>query len=330
MTSARPADLMPPVDTGNPWPGLAAFTEAAKDSFNGRDDEAEELLRRVTTAPLTVLFGKSGLGKTSLLQAGLFPRLRRRNVLPVYVRLQVRADVPPLMEQVRAALVAQIAARAVDAPLFAKNESLWEYLHRRELELWSATNYLLTPLFVLDQFEEVFTLGEQVPQTITEFRFAFGNLAENRIPHATAERIETSPDGQESLDVRAMRYGVLLCLREDFLPHLEGWRHAIPSLGRNRMRLLPMTRQQAYAAVHDMAPHLTSEGLAWKIVDFISAASLRRAPGDASAPVAETLDVSEQGAESSQGEVGGTIEPALLSLFLQRAVRASQEAAREQ
>src|SRR2546430_10097193 len=103
-----------------------------------------------------------------------------------------------------------------------------------------------------------------------------------------------------------MRYGVLLCLREDFLPHLEGWRQAIPSLGRNRMRLLPMNRQQAYAAVHDTEPHLTSTALAWKIVDFVSAASLRRAPGDASAPVTETLDVPEQSAEASQSEAGGT------------------------
>src|SRR5262249_51179766 len=267
MMSARPVEVVPPTDTGNPWPGLAAFTEAAKDSFNGRDAEAEELLRRVTTAALTVLFGKSGLGKTSLLQAGLFPQLRRRNILPAYVRLQVRADAPPLMEQVRTALATEITTHKIDAPPFAEHESLWEYLHRRELELWSTTNYLLTPLFILDQFEEVFTLGEQVPQAIAEFRFAFGNLAENRLPHAIAERIETSLNGQESLDVRAMPHGVLLCLREDFLPHLEGWRRAIPSLGRNRMRLLPMGRQQAYAAVHDTAPHLTSEDLAWEIVD---------------------------------------------------------------
>ncbi|HKA55866.1 MAG TPA: hypothetical protein VKJ47_19615, partial [Candidatus Binatia bacterium] len=166
MMSARPVEVVPPTDTGNPWPGLAAFTEAAKDSFNGRDAEAEELLRRVTTAALTVLFGKSGLGKTSLLQAGLFPQLRRRNILPVYVRLQVRADAPPLMEQVRTALATEITTHKIDAPPFAEHESLWEYLHRRELELWSTTNYLLTPLFILDQFEEVFTLGEQVPQAI--------------------------------------------------------------------------------------------------------------------------------------------------------------------
>src|SRR5437773_592317 len=65
------------VDAQNPWPGLAAFTEEQQAYFFGRDEEAGEVLRRVKRKTLTVLFGMSGLGKTSLLQAGVFPRLRR-------------------------------------------------------------------------------------------------------------------------------------------------------------------------------------------------------------------------------------------------------------
>ena len=38
-----------------------------------------ELLRLIKREPLTVLFGQSGLGKSSLLQAGVFPRLRAAN-----------------------------------------------------------------------------------------------------------------------------------------------------------------------------------------------------------------------------------------------------------
>ncbi len=64
------------VDAENPWPGLVAFTEELQQFFYGREDEADELLRRVGGKNLTVLFGQSGLGKSSLLQAGLFPRLR--------------------------------------------------------------------------------------------------------------------------------------------------------------------------------------------------------------------------------------------------------------
>ena len=45
---------------------------------------------------LTVLFGQSGLGKSSLLQAGLFPRLRAERYLPVAIRLDHAATAPPL------------------------------------------------------------------------------------------------------------------------------------------------------------------------------------------------------------------------------------------
>jgi len=65
----------------NPWPGLAAYDEASRDFFNGRDEEAEELFRLIRLAPLTALYGRSGLGKSSLLQVGLFPLLRAAHYL---------------------------------------------------------------------------------------------------------------------------------------------------------------------------------------------------------------------------------------------------------
>ena len=68
---------VPIVDADNPWPGLSAFTEVLAPYFCGRTEETEELFRRVKRKLLTTLFGMSGLGKTSLLQAGLFPILRR-------------------------------------------------------------------------------------------------------------------------------------------------------------------------------------------------------------------------------------------------------------
>src|SRR5262245_4552756 len=98
------------LDPENPWPGLDSFEEHTRDFFHGRDAEAEELLRRVIDAPLTVLFGKSGLGKTSLLKAGLFPRLRERHFLPIHVRLDIRAGAGSLAAQIRDALAREIVA----------------------------------------------------------------------------------------------------------------------------------------------------------------------------------------------------------------------------
>jgi hypothetical protein len=73
------------------YPGTRPFSDSADDyaRFFGRAEEGEELYLRVLSVPLLVQFGKSGLGKTSLLQASLFPRLRQRPFLPVMVRLNV-------------------------------------------------------------------------------------------------------------------------------------------------------------------------------------------------------------------------------------------------
>ena len=113
--STQLSDIGVRIDAQNPWPGLSAFDEAAQRFFHGRDDESTELLRLVGQAPLTVLFGKSGLGKTSLVQAGLFPRLRQQNILPVYVRLDVRERSTPLIQQVAVALQAEISKHGIDA-----------------------------------------------------------------------------------------------------------------------------------------------------------------------------------------------------------------------
>ena len=83
-----------------------------------------------------------------------------------------------------------IRAEAARFDAAVDDESLWEYLHRADFELWSAQNYPLTPVIVLDQFEELFTLGKRVPDLVREFRNDLGDLAENRIPADLAARID--------------------------------------------------------------------------------------------------------------------------------------------
>ena len=47
----------------NPWPGLDPFDDAGLEYFLGRSAESGELLRLVRRELLTVLLGRSGLGK---------------------------------------------------------------------------------------------------------------------------------------------------------------------------------------------------------------------------------------------------------------------------
>src|SRR5215475_4508238 len=263
------------IDAENPWPGLGSFDEGAQHFFSGRDAESAELLRLVGPAPLAVLFGKSGLGKTSLLEAGLFPRLRQQNILPVYIRLNMRDRSAPLIRQARAALQAEIGKHGVDTAAPEEGESLWEHLHGRHVEWWSAKNQPLIPLFVLDQFEETFTLGAENADAIERLRLDLADLIENRIPADLAQRIEGGASA-EHLDLRGQRYKVLLSFREDFLPEVEGWKGELPSLMRNRLRLLPMSADRALEVVGGLTPagrthELVRDDTAREIVRFVAA-----------------------------------------------------------
>src|SRR6185312_9365004 len=237
------------LDGENPWPGLESFEENASAFFFGRDREALSLLRHVLDAPVTVLYGRSGLGKTSLLQAGLFPLLRDRHFLPVDVRFDLKVSAAPLSRQLHQFVHDAVRADAPDATLPSDEESLWEYLHRADVELWSARNYLLTPVIVLDQFEELFTLGQEISDVVGVFMNDLGDLAENRIPADLGARIDDDEAAAERFHLASQNYKLLISLREDLLPDLEGWRQRIPALARSRLRLLCLRGHEALDAV---------------------------------------------------------------------------------
>ena len=65
------ARVSPQVDLEHPWLRLESFRRVTRSYFFGRDAEAAELLQRLRLHPLLVLYGRSGLGKTSLLRARL-------------------------------------------------------------------------------------------------------------------------------------------------------------------------------------------------------------------------------------------------------------------
>src|SRR5512137_689848 len=150
------------IDPENPWLGLSSYTEETRSYFHGRDNEATELARRVQRKNLTVLFGQSGLGKTSLLRAGLVPRLRGEGFCPVYVRVDYSRDSPPPAEQIKRAIfrATSEAGHWTRPGTAIEGESLWEFLHHRGDLLRDASGRTLLPLLIFDQFEEIFTLGQ--------------------------------------------------------------------------------------------------------------------------------------------------------------------------
>ncbi|MEO5997041.1 MAG: hypothetical protein ABIN89_09880 [Chitinophagaceae bacterium] len=261
------------VNAENPWPGLLSYREADQDFFYGRENESAELLRLVMREPLTVFFGLSGLGKSSLLQAGLFPRLRLQNALPIYIRLDFSEEKLGFSQQVMRAIASGTPAVAVQTPLMEKEETLWEYFHRRNADFWSERNRLLLPVLVFDQFEEIFTLGRlNADQAIASelFLSELGDLIEGRPPTALKDHLDRHPNDARRFSFNRHYYKVLLSIREDFLPELEALREQMPSVIHNRMRLHRMNGIVALEVVAH-AQALIEPQVAEKVVRFVAA-----------------------------------------------------------
>lgn len=271
------------LDSQHPWPGLRAFTERDREFFFGREHEVAELLELVEQSPAAVLYGQSGLGKTSLIQAGLFPALKQRDYLALRVRFEHGEDAAPLAEQIKTALSEELDRAGVHGPRPGAGETLWEYFHRRDLDLWGSGNRLLTPVIVVDQFEEVFTLGqrsEKAAARVAQFAADLESVLEHRAPAAVREYLDKNPDEALRYDFRRQSSKFLISLREDFLGYLDSWARRIPSLLgiTSRFRLQAMTAAQALEVVKRGGRDLVDDAVARDIVDFVADTRHRVAP----------------------------------------------------
>ena len=293
------------INADNPWPGLASFTEKDREFFYGRDEEKDDLFRRVVRQSLTVLFGQSGLGKSSLLRAGLFPELRQAGYLPVPIRLDHSPSQVSLAAQVILAADRAIATAGgqVEAHRADEQDSIWKYFHRRSFVPTDAQGKPLRLVLVLDQFEELFAAGqanEAARRRASDFINQFADLIENRVPLVLEEQMESQPELARLYDMQEQDHRYLICLREDYLPQLESLRRVIPSLGENRLRLTRMNGVNALEAVLKPGRNLLTEAVATRIVRFVSGGKVRQLDGS----ILQESDVL----------AGLEIEPSLLSL----------------
>lgn len=208
-----------------------ADDEISRRTFFGRDTAVANLANRVLANRLVVVYARSGVGKSSLLNAGLMPRLREAGYQPLPVRVNDirRGPRESLLDGVRAEAARQ-GVEFVDGD----PRSLWNYF--KTVEFWR-DDLLLTPVLLIDQFEELFTLQGQDARE--SFLRELGELVRG-VPG-------TRGDGP--LDNAPPPLHVVISLREDYLGLLEEAADRIPQILAQRFRLLPMTADEALLAI---------------------------------------------------------------------------------
>jgi AAA+ ATPase superfamily predicted ATPase len=126
----------------NPFKFLDSYTKDDREVYFGRDKEIEELYSKVRKSRLTLLYGLSGTGKSSLIRCGLANKFSDSDWFELYVR---RGN--NLMQSIRTAIENN------SNTLIHKKTRLEDALHILYLDFFSPV-YL-----IFDQFEELFVSG---------------------------------------------------------------------------------------------------------------------------------------------------------------------------
>ena len=166
--------------TKNPWLGLQSYREG--EILYGRDEDIRNLTQSVLNDTDTLLYGKSGIGKSSILNAGVIPAMKRNDFIPVMVRLshkkshsylkQVQYAIEETLlpiphnedgtpielteeeSRIRKEQLSQLIVEVVPCQNIEK-ESFYEYFHRHEF--YDKDKNRIKLLVIFDQFEEIFT-----------------------------------------------------------------------------------------------------------------------------------------------------------------------------
>jgi hypothetical protein len=191
-----------------------------------------------------VVYARSGLGKTSLLNAGVAQLLRNEMCLPLIVRVNDVQHGPfiSILEGVRTASERQVVEHVPGS-----QASLWHFF--KTAEFWQG-DLLLIPILILDQFEEIFTL--QSAQARAAFLSDLGFLVRGIPPSTTPQTdLDTAKSGDlhNELTDTPPALRIVLSLREDYLGFLEEAADWIPQILDHRFRLTPLSIEAAAEAL---------------------------------------------------------------------------------
>lgn len=207
--------LFPAGALARPYKFLDYYTEQDARLFFGREREVEGICSRILAHRSFILHGRSGVGKSSLVRAGLMPRLKAAGH-PVFA---LRSFTDPIREVAHAlAPVSKVSSIGTEG---LKLVDLVEEAGRR-----SPGQFVI---LLLDQFEEFFSiLGLETKQG---FITAIGELF-----------------ACEALPVR-----LVFVLREDLLAEMSQFKPSIPEIFHHEYRLQRFNREQASRAIMEPA-----------------------------------------------------------------------------
>lgn len=235
----------------NRYPGVKPFERSEKNIFFGRDRDIENLYELILLEKLVTLFGRSGYGKSSLLNAGILPRFEAaapespEHFVPLTIRFNAYVPgegMPSPVANIRQRLgeLLQPAAEMAFIDQLTDRPSLW--LDFKKRQAMGQKRFLL----IFDQFEELFTYPAEQQRA---FKHELAELLYVDIPQGVQDGAEDLPDQEYSRLVDRLEVKAVLAIRSDRLSFLDQLKDALPAILRIRYELRPLQPEQARLAI---------------------------------------------------------------------------------
>lgn len=269
------------------YPGIKPFLTEEQNLFFGRDLEIKKVLELIDLEKNLVIFSKSGIGKSSLINAGIIPQFETNYKHYKYVNIRFgtyfdnnqQSPVQKIIEGVQKKFDVKPLDKIINLQSENLSNTLWANI--KSLQLENSNN---TFVLIFDQFEELFSYPEseinlfknqlyellytKIPQT---FKNALNELiSENQdiISHETLNILETLP-----------KVKLIFSIRSDRMSFLNQLKDVIPSILLNAYEIKALSNEHAVKCITEPAKlegNFVSEKFDYepkalaKIIDYLS------------------------------------------------------------
>ncbi len=237
------------------YPGLWFFRQDQADIFFGRKRETEELFHQVRSSRVIVLFAKSGVGKSSLLNAGLSPHLAANGFIPItvlFTRTKTEENntaLTPLQ-----ILMSHLSLyKSKDGISSGPDTRLWEQVKKCNFNG-------KCPVLIFDQFEDLFTYPrEKVDELIKQFYELMHDRPPSRIVQSLLNIKPADRTKEQIAWASQPLIKFIFAIRSDRLFDMQRVNEIIPAIFNNRFELPVLTESNARSAIVEPAKKVSDE-----------------------------------------------------------------------